>query len=68
MNALKAWMQASGRTPKSLAEELGVSPQAVYYWLSATWSPSLGMIARLDTLSDGRVTARDFYPAAPVGE
>lgn len=56
----KDWLGLSGRTPKGIALELGVTYQAVNNWLRGVTVPRSTRIAKLEAMSGGLVTARSF--------
>ena len=57
---LQAWLDDAEMEPHELALLLRVSRQAVHQWLSGQTLPSAEMLAKLEEVSDGRVTARSF--------
>ncbi len=60
---LAEWIKASGITRTKVAEAIGVSPSYVTNLCSdePNW-PGRDIILKLDTLTDGAVTANDFLP------
>ena len=57
---LHDWMWRSDLEAVEVAKSLGVSRQAVNQWLSGATRPSAETLAKLEELTDGAVTARDF--------
>lgn len=57
---LHDWMWASDKEAVEVAGILGVSRQAVHQWLSGATRPSAAVLAKIEDMTDGAVTARDF--------
>lgn len=64
---LSDWLKETGRTIDGFAEEIGVERQSVHRWINGTRFPKREFIGRIDKLSDGRVSAADWFAAAPDG-
>lgn len=58
--SLQEWLRYVGRRVPWLASELGVSRQAVYQWLDGRSAPRAEHLAKIESMSAGRVTARTF--------
>ena len=54
------WLSLSGRKPKEIALELGVSYQAVNHWIRGITVPRGKRLIALENMSGGLVTARSF--------
>ena len=65
---LQTWMYDNGVKRSQMAEMLGVSWQAVDYWLKGLRKPSFKMMQAITAVTDGQVTANDFYNIPPEGE
>jgi hypothetical protein len=61
------WLKQSGMSAQDLAEALGVSRAAIYKWISGECLPSAAMLARLEALSQGKLTARSFVRQGAQG-
>jgi transcriptional regulator with XRE-family HTH domain len=59
---LKEWLEEAGRSGTWLADQVGVSHQAVYLWLSGKTLPRAVILARIEEITEGRVTARAWAP------
>ena len=46
----------------ALVKELGVTPAAVTGYCNDSFNPAPDKIAKIETLTDGAVMFRDFYP------
>lgn len=57
---LKQWMEERGLSLSELARTLGVSRQAVQQWVKGSSYPSTPVLAQLEKISEGRITARSF--------
>ena len=56
----RSWLAQSHYTAATLAEVLGVSRQAVYYWLDGHNLPSTKHLLLLHRLSDGKIDLNSF--------
>ena len=56
----RSWLAQSHYTPATLAEVLGVSRQAVYYWLDGHNLPSTKHLLLLNRLSAGEIDLNSF--------
>lgn len=52
---LSEWIAANGGRA-AVARRLGVSPQAVHYWLNRKASPQVKTMKRIEEISKGQVT------------
>jgi transcriptional regulator with XRE-family HTH domain len=59
---LRDWMDRAGMTHEQLAMLLGVPRQTTYSW--ARGQISAEAVARVQALTNGFVTALDFFPTA----
>ncbi len=56
---LSAWiLEVGGR--KVAARKLGVTPEAIYYWLRKGVTPGFPTMSRIVKLSSGKVTLTDI--------
>lgn len=60
-NKLRAWRAAQEKSVNDAAAEIGCTRQTWYSWESGSNIPSPDFMARLVKLTDGAVTANDFY-------
>ena len=58
---LKEWAEIRGLKNKDLARIIGVNESTSWRWLEGKNAPSPQMIAKLETLTDGAVTYRDWH-------
>jgi len=58
--SLQEWLRYIGRRVPWLAQELGVTKQAVYQWIDGRSAPRAVHLARIEKMSAGRVTASTF--------
>lgn len=65
---LKEWLEEAGRSGTWLADQVGVSHQAVYLWLAGKTLPRAVILARIEEITEGRVTARAWAPFDVVGD
>lgn len=63
---LRRWLARQAKSAAELAEEIGVSRQAVHYWLSRERRPGLLYAARLERLTGipASLWAREAIDAA----
>lgn len=59
---LRDWRKSKGYTQLTLARELGVHQTTIASWETGGKVPRLAQLNRLRKLSEGLVTAEDFYP------
>lgn len=59
------WLRQSGYSAQELALALGVSRAVIYKWISGDCSPSAATLAKLEALSQGKITARSFLRSSP---
>lgn len=59
-NGFTRWLAESGWNVTQMAELLGVSRQAIHAWKQGSSKPSAEALARLEVLSQGKVSARSF--------
>ncbi|MGE3419347.1 MAG: hypothetical protein AB7I42_25095 [Bradyrhizobium sp.] len=58
------WMMEAGYTAETLAVEVGRDRTRVLRWRDNKGKPDFDALAKLETLSKGRVTASSFVEAA----
>ena len=64
MHPLKAFLDQRGMSVESFRREVGAARRiTVYRWLRGERIPAPGYMARIVALTDGAVTADDFYRA-----
>lgn len=54
------WLKGSGLSVQDLAEAIGVSRAVIYKWINGDCLPSAQTLAKLEALSQGKITARSF--------
>jgi hypothetical protein len=57
---LNDFMEKNGVTCASLADQLGVTRQAVYFWLTFQRTPSARYMAQIARITDGAVMPNDL--------
>lgn len=57
-------MTKSGMDPKMFAAQVGVTKQAVLFWIEGVRKPRPEALARIVAATNGTVTADDFYLSA----
>ena len=57
---LKEWMDDRDLTAKEVADDLGVSVQAVYGWLSGAFVPTTHRLIELHQMSEGKIDIGTF--------
>jgi transcriptional regulator with XRE-family HTH domain len=70
MNKLEAYCKMRNWSPAELARRLGVHRNSVHRYLRGDRRPDWEVLERLEVLTKGRVTARDFVtkPTATAAE
>ena len=61
---LDAYLRRNEIAASEFADQLGVSRQAVYHWLSGNRNPSRKAMRAIMAATDGKVTRRDFNGSA----
>lgn len=60
---LAGWLKAKGKTPRQLAVSLGVTPAAVYFWITGQTTPTQDNLAKaVEWLG---ITMEAFYGSIP---
>lgn len=54
--------------PNAFARKLGVPNSTVHRWVHGQRKPSMSLLPRIERVTDGKVTPRDFYPAVEAAE
>ncbi len=54
------WLKHSGMSAQDLAEAISVSRAVIYKWINGECLPSAQTLAKLEALSQGKITARSF--------
>jgi transcriptional regulator with XRE-family HTH domain len=65
---LQQFMLRKKMSSKKLAKKLGVSEITIWRWLAGAVAPSQSNLWKLEELSKGRVTWKDFKLGAPREE
>lgn len=70
---LAHWRHAAGKTQADVAAALGVVPLLVSQWETGRRRPNAGNMARIFEMTDGAVSANDFYdlmaqPESPAAD
>lgn len=63
---LENWRKLAGKERSDVAAFVGVTVEAVRLWESGNRIPHRNQMKRLGELSEGAVTANDFYGHAPA--
>ena len=58
---LKNWLENKGMSVADFAARIGVTEQAVYAWMRGDRRPGHANIYVIRGVTDGDVTANDFY-------
>lgn len=58
---LTDWLELKDKSPYWLAPKLGVEPATVYRWIDGTRFPRREAIEKIVALTNGAVTANDFF-------
>ena len=58
---LEDWIVETGRKRVWVAEQIGVSSVTLWHYCSGRRKPSLKYAARIQSLTEGNVTAADFF-------
>jgi transcriptional regulator with XRE-family HTH domain len=61
---LKTYMAEASLNERQMAERLGCSVGAVRKWISGERMPRLNQMRRITQVTEGKVTALDFFEAA----
>jgi len=59
-NRFARWLVEAGMDIETLARLLGVSSQSIYAWRAGRRKPSTDHVIRIEEITDGRVSARDW--------
>lgn len=59
---LRDWRKSKGYTQLTLGRALGVHQTTIASWEAGAKVPGRTLMAKLRKLSEGQVTADDFYP------
>ena len=63
---LKTWLKAHRYDVATFAARIGVTPTAVYQWISGAYKPSPKHAQRAVDFTDGAVTLEQFYSYTPT--
>jgi hypothetical protein len=58
---LAQWLKETGRTVDGFAEEISVRRQSVHRWMNGSRFPKRNIIERIQQVSDGKVSAADWF-------
>lgn len=58
---LKQWLSSTGTTYRQFGDAIGVSEHAVWRYASGRRIPDREVMPRIHAVTDGLVTANDFY-------
>ena len=59
---LVEWLRIKGWSPADLADQIGVSRQAVYGWLNGEFYPAYENLLSLSEITEGQVALDSFRP------
>ena len=68
VRSFASWFKESGMSAQDLAVVLGVSRALIYKWKGGGCYPSVPVLAKIEALSKGTVTARSFGRVGSQGE
>lgn len=54
--------------PNAFARKLGVPNSTVHRWVHGQRKPSMALLPRIERVTGGQVTPKDFYPAVEAAE
>jgi hypothetical protein len=60
---LRSYLDASNTPIAAFAAKVGVTPQAIHRYIAGERLPKREVMLRINVVSDGAISANDFFPA-----